>query len=352
MYGDRRPEFDPDQLMQNLRQGWERFKSRLPGGGGSSLVIGAAIVVIALVWAASGVYQVEANEQAVTRLFGKFATVTEPGLRVWWPSPIGSIDKIGVTETRTLELGFRPDPERDVPVEALMITGDLNIADVKLAVQYRVSDIKAFVFNVDDPGDPDRLVGNQPDGRTLRDATEASLRQVVGRSSIDSVLTLGKEQVQLDTLTLLQGLMDEYRTGIQILSVSLQEVTPPDAVRAAFDDVVAARSDKVTRQNQADAFEQDQIPRAEGAAAQTRQEATGFRDSRIARAEGEADQFTTVLKEYAQSPQVTRQRLYLEAMEEILPGITIYLIDDQSGGVLPFLPLTGGVPSIPGVAGQ
>jgi membrane protease subunit HflK len=352
MYGERRPEFDPDQFIQNLRQGWERFKSRMPGGGGSSLVIGAVIGVIALLWAASGVYQVEANEQAVTRLFGKFQAVTEPGLRVWWPSPIGSVQKVGVTETRTLEIGFRPNPERDVPVEALMITGDLNIADVKLAVQYRVNNIQDFVFNVDDPGDPDRNVGNQPDGRTLRDATEASLRQVVGRSSIDDVLTLGKEQVQLDTLTLLQGLMDDYGTGILVLSVSLQEVTPPEAVRAAFDDVVAARSDKVTRQNQADAFEQDQIPRAEGAAAQTRQQATGFRDSRIARAEGEADQFTTILEEYKQSPEVTRQRLYLEAMEEILPGITIFIIDGQAGGVLPFLPLTDGVPSIPGVTGQ
>ena len=352
MYGERRPEFDPDQALRNLKAGWANFSRRLPGGGTGRTVIGAVAALIVVIWLLTGIYQVEANEQAATKLFGEFQDITEPGLRWFWPSPIGSVQKESVTETQTMRLGFREDG-REVPVESLMITGDLNIADVTLVVQYRIGDLKAFLFNVDDPGDPDRgRAEGKPDGRSLRDGTEASLRQVVGQRSIDDVLTLGKEEVQADTQVRLQNLMNQYGTGITILSVQLQEVVPPDSVRAAFDDVVAARSDKETRVNEANAFEQDQVPRAEGAAAQTIQAAEGFKESRIARAEGEKLEFESILNEFEKAPQVTRQRLFLEAMEQILPGASIFVIDSEAGGsVLPFLPLTGGTPAIPGVTG-
>ena len=350
MYGERRPEFDPNQALQNLSDSWKRFTSKLPGGGGTSIGIVLIGLVAAAFWLASGVYQVSPNEQAATQMFGKFQTIQEPGLRWFWPPPIGKVQKESVTETKSMELGFRSNPGIDVPVESLMITGDLNIVDVTLAVQYRVSDLKAFLFPVDDPGDPDRGAREgKPDGRTLKDATEAALRQVVGQRSIDDVLIREKERVQSDTATLLQELMNDYGTGITIQTVQLLEVTPPDAVQAAFDDVVAARSEQETRVNQADAYEQDQVPRAQGAAAQTIQAAEAFKTARVSRAQGEADQFTAILTQYNQSREVTRQRLFLEAMEEILPNVKLILIDEEAGGgILPFLPLTDGVPNVVG----
>jgi membrane protease subunit HflK len=349
MYGERRPEFDPNQLIDQLRQGFQRFASALPGGGGASVATTLIVVVIAAFWLASGVYQVAPDEQAAVQVFGKFRTISDPGLSWNWPAPIGNVQKESVTQNKTMELGFRSNQGIDIPVESLMITGDLNIVDVKMAVQYRIGDLRAFLFQVDDPGDADRGGREgKPDGRTLRDATEASLRQVVGQRGIDDVLIREKERVQSDTAELLQGLMNAYGTGLTILSVQLQEVTPPDAVRAAFDDVVAARSEKETRVNQADAYEQDRIPRADGAARTTIEAAEAFKTARVSRAQGEAAEFTTILAEYEKSPNVTRQRLFLEAMEEILPGVTMFVIDDDAGsGVLPFLPLTGGVPEIP-----
>ena len=243
-----------------------------------------------------------------------------------------------------MELGFRSDQGITVPVEALMITGDLNIVNVQLAVQYRISNPKDYLFQVDDPGDPDRNIPQgDPDGRTLKDATEAAVRQVVGQRGIDDVLTRQKEQVQSDTAQLIQAFMDSYGTGINILSVQLQEVKPPDAVRAAFDDVVAARSDKTTRVNQADAYEQDQIPKAKGAAQQVIQAAQAFKVARVSRAQGEADKFNAILSEYDKSKEVTRQRLYLEAMEQVLASVKLFVVDGQSTtGVLPFLPLSDG----------
>lgn len=350
MYGERRPEFDPNQALQNLSESWKRFTSKLPGGGGTSIGIILIAIVASALWLASGVYQVAPNEQAATQLFGKFQTIQEPGLRWFWPPPIGKVQKESVTETKSMELGFRSNPDIDVPVEALMITGDLNIVDVKLAVQYRISDLQAFLFQVDDPGDPDRGAREgKPDGRTLKDAAEAALRQVVGQRSIDDVLIREKERVQSDTAELLQALMDEYGTGIFIQTVQLLEVTPPGAVRSAFDDVVAARSEKETRVNQADAYEQDRLPRALGAAQTTIQAAEAFKTARVSRAQGEAAQFTAILKQYNQSKNVTRQRLFLEAMEDILPNVQLILIDEDAGsGILPFLPLTDGVPSVIG----
>ena len=250
-----------------------------------------------------------------------------------------------------MELGFRSVGNLSVPVESEMITGDLNIVDVNLVVQYRIKNLSDFLFNVDDPGDPERLESRSgvPDGRTLKDATEAALRQVVGQRSIDDPLRVAKTEVQESTRTLLQGILDDYNAGIEILSIQLQVVEPPAVVRDAFDDVNRARVDKETRTNQALAYEQDQLPRAVGSAQQVIQAATAFKNARVARAEGEAAEFLSVLAEYENSVNVTRQRLYLEAMEEILPGITIYVIDPEAGaGVLPFLSLGDGeVPFLP-----
>jgi membrane protease subunit HflK len=250
-----------------------------------------------------------------------------------------------------MELGFfttATGATSDQSQEALMITGDLNIVNVQMVVQYRIADLEKYLFRVDDPGEVLRDIerGN-PEGRTLKDATEAALRQVVGQRSIDDTLVTGREQVQADTRTLLQQILNEYQTGIEVLNVALQTVRPPDQVRAAFDDVVNARVDKESRINEAKAFEQDRLPRAQGDAQQTIQSAEAFKAERIARSTGEASRFLSVLAEYEKSKEVTRQRLYLEAMEEILPEVTMFILTEDSGGnLLQFLPLTdtGGTP--------
>ncbi|CAI8016540.1 Protein HflK [Geodia barretti] len=205
-----------------------------------------------------------------------------------------------------------------------------------------IANLERYLFRVDDPGEVVRSIerGN-PEGRTLKDATEAALRQVVGQRSIDDTLVLNREVVEERTRELLQQILDQYDTGIQVNTVALQTVRPPDQVRAAFDDVVNARVDKESRINDAKAFEQDRIPRAEGDAAQVVQAAEAFKAERIARATGEVNRFRSVLREYLSAPDVTRQRLYLEAMEGILPGIKKFILSEESqGSLLQFLPLT------------
>jgi len=338
------PEIDLEQLLARVREVFNRIFGRLGGGGAGAIFI-AVLGVVVLLWAATGFYQVRPAELAALRLFGSYTgDLQESGLHWFWPSPIGTRNIEAVTETRRMELGFRSvegGQVVDVGSEALMITGDLNIVDVQMIVQYRVKDLAAFLFNVDDPGDLEREVRpGSPEGFTLTDATEAALRQVVGQRGIDDVLLEKREAVQVDTLRLLQNILDDYDAGIEILEVRLQKVRPPDAVRDAFDDVVRARVDKDARVNEARAYEQDKLPRARGDARLIIESAKAFKQERILRATGEADRFLSVLEEYKESREVTRQRLYLEAMEDILPGITKFIVSPDTGGnLLQFLPL-------------
>ena len=300
----------------------------------------------AILWLASGIFTVGPREQAALRLFGDFQQTRSSGLHWWWPSPIGKSDIVDVGATRNMDLGFFTSPNgvtADQDAEALMITGDLNIVNVQMVVQYKISDLGKFLFRVDDPGEDLRGIGlGNPEGRTLKDATESALRQVVGQRSIDDSLVERREEVQADTQELLQGILDSYDTGILVLDVVLQTTRPPDEVRAAFDDVVSARVDQQSRINEANAYEQDKLPRVKGEAQQIVQAAEAFKAERIARATGEASRFLSVLEEYTESKEVTRQRLWLEAIEEILPGVTKYILTSDSGGnLLQFLPLDG-----------
>ncbi len=337
-----------EDLINRIRDGLPNWGGRKIGGGLTAIVILIAIVSVGI-WAGTGVYTVGPDEQGVLRTWGKFDSTVGQGLHWHWPSPIGIRNVESVTQTRRLEVGFRSGADglgiaQTVGSESLMITGDENIVDVQMVVQYRISSLPDFIFNVADPGDPDRNVSiNRPEGRTLRDAAESSLRQVVGSRDIDDVLTTGKEQVQAETALIMDRLLDSYGAGLEIISVLLQNVNPPEEVRDAFEDVVRAREDRDRLVNLAEAYRADQLPRAEGRAAQITQAAQGFKDGRIARAQGEAVGFKELLEGYENSKVVTRQRLYLEAMEEILPGVTkIILAEDISSGLLPFLPLTGG----------
>jgi len=332
-----------DEIIERLRASLPK----LPGIGGGSLfgIIFLVMIVIAIVWAGTGFYTVGPDEQAVLRFFGKKSGTASGGLHWYYPAPIGKRNVVAVTTTRRLELGFRSGADgftvaQSVTNESLMITKDVNIVDVQAVVQYKISNLTDFLFNVDDPGDADRgIPAGQPDGRTLRDIAESALRQVVGARNIDDVLTTEKEQVQTEVLLIMRQLAKDYESGIDVLQVLLQNVNPPLEVQSAFEDVVRAREDKERLINLAQAYEASEIPKATGEAAKVTEAAKGFKTGRIARAQGEADGFEAILEGYLLSPDVTRQRLYLEAMEEILPGVTKFILSDS--GVLPFLPLSG-----------
>ena len=346
-----------EDVIERIRAGLPNFSGR-KAGGGLGLIILILGLVVAAIWLGSGVYTVAPDEQGVLRTWGKFVGTSEQGLHWHWPGPVGQTNVESVTQTRRLEVGFRGGSDggtisQTVPVESLMITGDENIVDVQMVVQYRIDDLPAFLFNVSDPGDVDRGIGtDRPEGRTLRDVAETALRQVVGARNIDDVLTTGKEQVQTETAIIMDDLLDSYAAGIGIVNVLLQNVNPPEQVRDAFEDVVRAQEDRDRLVNLANAYRADQIPRAVGRAAQITEAAQGFKDGRIALATGEAEGFREVLEGYLQSKEVTRQRLYLEAMERILPGMPKFILTDQAGGVLPFLPLTGGTnPVVPALGG-
>jgi membrane protease subunit HflK len=339
-----RPEVQVEEVLRGIGSGFNNVVQRI-GGGGVRLIVVAVLALLVVVWVASGLYQVGPRERAALQFFGDFQSTEGPGLHWYFPSPVGKRTIIDVDVTRNMELGFLTTATgavTDQGVEALMITGDLNITNVQMVVQYQISDIERYLFRVDDPGETIRGVeqGN-PEGRTLKDATEAALRQVVGQRSIDDILVLNRPVVEAQTRELLQGILDLYETGIQVNTVALQTTRPPDQVRAAFDDVVNARVDRESRINEARAFEQDRIPRAEGDAAQVVQAAEAFKSERIALATGEVNRFRSVLNEYLSAPDVTRQRLYLEAMETILPDLTKFVLtEDSSGNLLQFLPLT------------
>ncbi len=332
MYRQDEPEVNLEQILEKIRSfnPFKRGGDEGEGGGGNGIayfVLGLFAVGIVF-WLGTGVYTVQPGEEAVVRLVGRYHDTTEPGLHWFWPTPIGKRDVVRVDEVRRLEIGVRGSAP--IPDEAQMITGDQNIVDVQLLVQYNIKSSQDFLFKAVDPA-----------GLTIKDAAETSLRQVVGQRAIDDVLTIEKEAVQEDTRLKLQELLDIYQTGIRVTEVKLLNVRPPDQVQDAFDDVVRAREDKDRIINLADAYRESQLPLARGDAARLTEAAQAFRETRVAQATGQADRFLAVLQEYRKAPDVTRQRLYLEAMEEILPGVTKFIVDaDNGGNLLQLLPLS------------
>ena len=316
MYRQEEPDVNIDQALKGVKDFLNRF--RLGGGGVLVFLVFGLLLVALAVWLGSGFYTVQPGEQAAVRLFGQFTDTRDEGLHWWWPSPVGGRDIVFVDEVKRLELGVRGDtPNLE---ESLMITGDPdesgnpgeapNIVDVQLTVQYNIKDLERFLYRAVDPA-----------GVTIKDAAETSLRQVIGSRPIDDVLTDKKEEVQEETRLLLQRLLDDYETGIHVTEVKLANVFAPEQVKDAFDDVVRAKEDKARIINLADAYKEDILPRARGDAARLLQDAEAFRQQRIALSTGESEYFLAILNEFRKAPDVTRQRLYLEAMEEILPGI-------------------------------
>jgi len=299
-------------------------------------IIPAAVVV----WLLSGIYIVRPDEQGVVRRFGKAIRVTQPGPNYHLPQPIERVDKVKVKKVRRVEIGFRtvstgqPARYRFMPEESLMLTGDEQIVDTQIIVQYLVNDPEKFLFNVRDL---------EAERGALMDAAEVALRQVVGKRPIDDVLITEKLQIEIDIRELLQRIIDRYDSGLKVVEVKLQTVRPPKEVAAAFSDVVSAKEDKERLVKEADGYREDLLPKARGRAASIIRGAEAYKAERVKHAQGDAEKFLAVLKEYEKAKDVTRKRLYLETMEQILPGIRKFVIDPGAGGnLLQFLPLEKG----------
>ena len=285
-------------------------------------------------WLFTGVYMVGPDEVGVVRTFGEYTRVAQSGLNYHFPYPIEQVNTPAVTEVKRIEIGFRTlrnGQYRTVEKESLMLTGDENIVDAEMIVQYKIKDPVAYLFKIVEPE------------LTVREAAEASLRTVVGRNKIDETLTTGKFQIQEGTKTQLQLILDKYESGIHVVAVQLQDVSPPKEVIGAFKDVASAKEDKNRMVNQAEGYRNDIIPKARGEAEAMIRDAEGFRESRIKRSEGDAAKFTTILKEYRKAKSITKKRLYLETMERVLPGIEKIIIPDKdSGNMLNLLNLNPG----------
>jgi len=293
-------------------------------------IMGVAIAF----WLFTGVYMVGPDEVGVVRTFGEYTRVAQSGLNYHFPYPIEQVNTPAVTEVKRIEIGFRTlrnGQYRTVEKESLMLTGDENIVDAEMIVQYKIKDPVAYLFNIMAPE------------LTVRQAAEASLRTVVGRNKIDETLTTGKFKIQEETKSQLQAILDIYESGIHVVAVQLQDVSPPKEVIGAFKDVASAKEDKNRMVNQAEGYRNDIIPKARGEAEAMIRDAEGFKQARIKRSEGDAAKFTTILKEYRKAKSITKKRLYLETMEKVLPGIEKIIVPDKnSGNMLNLLNLNPG----------
>jgi len=325
--GGKGPSPDFDELKRKV-QSLKLFR------GGGILLIGGILI---LLWLASGFYIVNPKEVGVVQRFGAFTRITQPGPHFHLPYPIESVKTPSVTEVRREEIGFRTSEYssltdksfQKVPKESLMLTGDENIVDVQFIVQYRIKDAQNYLFNISQPQ------------KTVRDAAEAAMRDVIGNNEIEAVLTAEKFAVQNETMRLLQSTLDSYNSGIVVTAVKLQDVHPPEQVVDAFKDVASAREDKSRLINNAKGYRNDIIPKARGKVANILNEAEAYKESKIRQAKGESDRFLKLWQEYKEVQDVTKKRLYLETMEQILEesGDKMLLSDRAAEKIVPYLPM-------------
>lgn len=297
------------------------------GGSTGALVIGAGLLVL---WAGSGAYVVDERENAVITRFGKYTqTVESAGLKWHLPYPIEAREIVNMTELRSLEVGVRGAAAGGD--ESTMLTGDQNIIEVQLEVQYNLNSARDFLFN-------NRLLDK--DGRdVVKQAAETAIREVVGKNKVDYVLNEGRGKIGEDTKEIIQDLLTKYGTGISVSRVNISDVQPPEQVQAAFSDAVKARQDRARLINEGTAYANDVVPKASGMAARLNEEALGYRQQVVARAEGDASRFRQIAAEYSKAPQVTRDRMYLDTMQTVYQNTTKVLVDQKSNGNLLYLPL-------------
>jgi membrane protease subunit HflK len=329
---------DLEELLRKLNAkistlfGAASGSSKNPGGnnrspqfkGGS---LGLLVVIALLIWVASGFYIVDASQRGVVLRFGKFVEATQPGPRWHLPFPVETVEVVNLSQVRTVEVGYRDNVKNKMLKESLMLTDDENIIDIQFAVQYFLKDPADYLFN------------NRMPDENVRQAAETAIREVVGKSKMDFVLYEGREQVATTTTKLMQSILDRYKSGIVISKLTMQNAQPPEQVQAAFDDAVKAGQDRERQKNEGQAYANDVIPRASGAAARLLQEAEGYKQSVIANAEGDASRFKQILVEYEKAPAVTRERMFLDMQQQVLGNVSKVLVDQKNGNSLLYLPL-------------
>lgn len=331
---------DLDEIWRNLNRKLNRLlggkgsggNGESPRGGGPSAGAmgggaGLLLALIVVVWIASGFYIVNEGQRGVVLRFGKFVETTMPGPRWHLPYPVESAEVVNVAQVRTVEVGYRNNVKSKVLKESLMLTDDENIIDVQFAVQYILKSPSDFLFNTRAPED------------SVLQAAESAIREIVGRNSMDFVIFEGRAEVAARAQKLMQQILDRYGTGISISKVTMQNAQPPEQVQAAFDDAVKAGQDRERQKNEGEAYANDVIPRARGMAARVIQESEGYRARVVEQSQGDASRFRQIVTEYNKAPQVTRDRLYIDAMQQIMSNTSKVLIDQKSGGNLLYLPL-------------
>ncbi len=317
-----------------VRKGQERFRKFMPSGLGGGRSVALVVLLLALLWLLTGLYRVQPGEKGVELLFGEFVKVTDPGLNFWAPWPIGSVETPNVERTNQLNIGFRTfgpgarsESIRDVGEESLMLTSDQNIIDIDFVVQWRIGKPRDFLYNIRDPQ------------QTIKRGAESSIREIVGQTPLEEALATQRQEVEVRTKDVLQRILDDYKAGVIIAEVKLQKVDPPQKVIDAFNDVQRARQDKERQENEANAYRNDILPKAQGEAERLRAGAKAYREQLIKEADGEAKRFISVYDAYRGGREVTLRRLYLERMQEVLKNSEKVIIDKGQGGVVPYLPL-------------
>jgi modulator of FtsH protease HflK len=338
----RGPGTRPPDFEEMLRRGQDRFRRLLPSGRGSGPIIGIAIAAVIALWLASGFYRVEPDEVGVVLRFGAFDRMTQPGLNYHLPGPIESVQTPKVTRVNRTEIGYRSEDESGRPTasvqepeESLMLTSDENIVDINCTIFWVIKDAKSYLFNIRAPE------------KTVKSATESALREVIGEHPLAMELSAGRQQVESETRTLSQQLLNDYGAGVEVTQVTLQRVDPPGPVIAAFRDVQAALADQARLKNEAEAYGNGVVPKARGEATKIDQEAEAYKAKVVAQATGDAARFDSVYKAFEVAQDITRERLYIVTMEQIFEDANKVILDKGAGGqsgVLPYLPL----PSLPG----
>jgi membrane protease subunit HflK len=336
---------DLDELFKDLRNKLGGIlgqkKARNNGGGGDqstrnapisgdSLPIGPIILIIILIWMATGFYIVDQGSRGVVLRFGKNTEITQPGPRWHIPYPVETVEVVNQEQVRTIEVGYRSSSSGVASQElreSLMLTGDENIIDLQFAVQYNLKSVQDFLFY------------NRSAENSVRGAAETAIREIVGKSEMDFVLYEGREEIAVKTASLMQDILDRYQTGINITSVTMQNAQPPEQVQAAFDDAVKAKQDQERQKNEGQAYANDVIPKARGSAFRLIEEASGYKVSIENEAKGNASRFEQIMVEYNRAPEVTKKRLFLEAQEEILSSVTKIIVDQKDSNSLLYLPL-------------
>jgi len=324
----------PPNIDEIIKKIQDLIKKFIPGNGSSKKPIILGLVIVIAIWAFSGLYRVLPDEQGIVLRFGKFVSTTQPGLNYHIPYPVETVLTPKVTKVNRVDVGFRAASDTgrtsgvaDVSEESLMLTGDENIVNIDFSVFWVIKDAGKFLFKIQSP-----VV-------TVKATAETAMREVVARSKLQSILTEGRSKIEIETQEIAQSLLDEYESGIQITQVQTQKADPPDEVIDAFRDVQAARADMERAKNEAEAYQNDVIPRARGDAAKILQEAEAYKKKVIAQSEGEASRFLSIYNEYKLAKRVTQERMYLETMERVLADIDKVIIDRKAGGVVPYLPL-------------